>query len=168
MADELNHFVPVKRETPIEARDELSSGFAWKTSLAVLDLVIQHQAGLSFCVTPSLSTIQVVPEFSTRLPIAYAIRLGLGPTYPGRISLPQETLGFRRKGYSSLSRYLCRHHLFHFVQVPHGSPSTYHGMLPYRTGSLTKPSTVNFQSSGKPEDFGLPPALSFLIPQLRQ
>ena len=89
-----------------------------------LDLVIQHQAGLSFCVTPSLSTIRVVPEFSARLSIAYAFCLGLGPTYPGRISLPQETLGFRRKGYSSLSRYSCRHHLFHFVQVPFGSPST--------------------------------------------
>ena len=37
-----------------------------------LDLVIQHQAGLPFHVPPSLNTIPVVPEFSTRLPIAYA------------------------------------------------------------------------------------------------
>ena len=92
----------------------------------------QPHAGLPLYVTPSLNTIQVVPEFSTRLSIAYAIRLGLGPTYPGRISLPQETLGFRRKVYSSLSRYSCRHHLFYFVQVPFGSPSTYRRMLPYQ------------------------------------
>ena len=92
----------------------------------------QPHAGLPLYVTPSLNTIQVVPEFSTRLSIVYAIRLDLGPTYPGRISLPQETLGFRRKVYSSLSRYLCRHHLFYFVQVPFGSPSTYCRMLPYQ------------------------------------
>ena len=100
--------------------------------LCCLDPIIQDRADLSFCVTPSLSTVQVVPEFSPRLSIAYATSLGLGPTYPGRISLPQETLGFRRKVYSSLSRYSCRHHLFYFVQVPHGSPSLYRRMLPYQ------------------------------------
>ena len=63
-------------------------------------------------------------NFLPGYPSPTRFRLGLGPTYPGRISLPQETLGFRRKSYSLLSRYSCRHHLFHVVQVPFGSPST--------------------------------------------
>ena len=41
--------------------------------LNCLDMDNQSHAGLPLHVTPSLSTIQVVPEFSTRLPIAYAI-----------------------------------------------------------------------------------------------
>ena len=34
------------------------------------------------------------------LSIAYATRLGLGPTNPGTITVAQETLLFRRKGFS--------------------------------------------------------------------
>ena len=34
------------------------------------------------------------------LSIAYAIRLGLGPTNPGVINIAQETLLFRRTGFS--------------------------------------------------------------------
>ena len=37
---------------------------------------------------------------STDCPSPTLFSLGLGPAYPGRTSLPQETLGFRRAGFS--------------------------------------------------------------------
>src|SRR3954468_25010359 len=51
----------------------------------------------------------VVPEYQ---PVVHRLRLSASPslpTYPGRISLPQEPLGFRRRGFSPLSRYSCLH-----------------------------------------------------------
>src|ERR1039458_3108162 len=41
-------------------------------------------------------------------PVVHRLRLSASPelpTYPGRISLPQEPLGLRRRGFSPLSRY---------------------------------------------------------------
>ena len=38
-------------------------------------------------------------------------------TYPGRTNLPQETLDFRRQGFSPCSRYLFQHSLFCFVHM---------------------------------------------------
>ena len=40
------------------------------------------------------------------LSIAYATRLGLGPTNPGMITIAQETLLFRRKGFSPFLKLL--------------------------------------------------------------
>ena len=60
----------------------------------------QPRAGLSFCVTPSLKRSQGGTGILTRCPSPTPFGLGLGPTNPGRISLPQETLGFRREGFS--------------------------------------------------------------------
>src|SRR5436305_14829497 len=45
-------------------------------------------------------------------PVVHRLRLTASPslpTYHGRISLPQEPLGFRRRGFSPLSRYSCQH-----------------------------------------------------------
>src|SRR3954468_17137800 len=61
----------------------------------------------------------VVPEYQ---PVVHRLRLSASPslpTYPGRISLPQEPLGFRRRGFSPLSRYSCRHS--HSTTVHDGS-----------------------------------------------
>ena len=44
--------------------------------------------------------------------IAYALRLGLGPTNPEMITMAQETLLLRPRGFSPLSRYSFRHSLF--------------------------------------------------------
>src|ERR1039457_2755924 len=45
-------------------------------------------------------------------PVVHRLRLSASPylpTYPGRISLPQEPLGLRRRGFSPLSRYSYQH-----------------------------------------------------------
>src|SRR5580700_2083767 len=45
-------------------------------------------------------------------PVVHRLRLSaspLLPTYPGRISLPQEPLGLRRRSFSLLSRYSYQH-----------------------------------------------------------
>ena len=47
----------------------------------------------------------VVPEYQPDVHRLRHIVLGLGPTNPERTSLPQETLGFRRVGFSPTSRY---------------------------------------------------------------
>ena len=46
---------------------------------------------------------------STGCPSPTTFVLGLGPTNPERTSLPQETLGLRRVGFSPTLRYSCRH-----------------------------------------------------------
>lgn len=54
-----------------------------------------------------------------RLPIRYGFRLPLRVSpNPGRISLPQVTLGFRGEGFSPSSRYSCLHPHLDFVQQP--------------------------------------------------
>src|ERR1039458_949624 len=45
-------------------------------------------------------------------PVVHRLRLSASPElpiYPGRISLPQEPLGLRRRGFSPLSRYSYQH-----------------------------------------------------------
>ena len=56
-------------------------------------------ADIAFCVTPSIKH-QSRCRILTRFPSPTPLGLGLGPTDPGRISLAQETLGFRRTGFS--------------------------------------------------------------------
>ena len=53
-----------------------------------------------------LSSAQGGAGILTGYPSPTPFGLGLGPTNPGWTSLPQETLGFRRKGFSPLSRVL--------------------------------------------------------------
>ena len=51
----------------------------------------------------------VVPEYQPDVHRLRRVVLGLGPTNPERTSLPQETLGLRRVGFSPTLRYSCRH-----------------------------------------------------------
>ena len=68
---------------------------------------------------------------STGCPSPTTFVLGLGPTNPERTSLPQETLGFRRVGFSPTSRYSCRHSHFRTLQPSSRSTFAASGTLPY-------------------------------------
>jgi hypothetical protein len=68
---------------------------------------------------------------STGCPSPTTFVLGLGPTNPEWTSLPQETLGFRRVGFSPTSRYSCRHSHFRTLQPSSRSTFTASGTLPY-------------------------------------
>ena len=57
----------------------------------------------------AVQTISGGSGISTGCPSPTTFVLGLGPTNPEWTSLPQETLGFRRVGFSPTSRYSCRH-----------------------------------------------------------
>ena len=58
-------------------------------------------ADLPSCVPPSVQTLPRWYRNINLFPIAYAFRPRLRvSTYPGRTNLPQETLGFRRAGFS--------------------------------------------------------------------
>jgi hypothetical protein len=57
----------------------------------------------------AVQTIAGGSGISTGCPSPTTFVLGLGPTNPERTSLPQETLGFRRVGFSPTLRYSCRH-----------------------------------------------------------
>ena len=70
---------------------------------------------------------------STGCPSPTTFVLGLGPTNPERTSLPQETLGLRRVGFSPTSRYSCRHSHFRPLQPSSRSTFTADGTLPYQT-----------------------------------
>ena len=74
----------------------------------------------------------VVPEYQPDVHRLRRIVLGLGPTNPERTSLPQETLGFRRVGFSPTSRYSCRHS--HSCTLQPSLRSTFSACrtLPYR------------------------------------
>ena len=83
------------------------------------------------------------PGISTGYPSPTTFVLGLGPTNPERTSLPQETLGLRRVGFSPTLRYSCRHS--HFRSLQPSSRSTFTAeqnapLPPYdrRTGRLTR------------------------------
>ena len=60
---------------------------------------------------------------STGCPSPTTFVLGLGPTNPEWTSLPQETLGLRRVGFSPTVRYSCRHS--HFRSLQPSSRSTF-------------------------------------------
>src|SRR5687767_7154725 len=69
---------------------------------------------------------------STECPSPTTFVLGLGPTNPERTSLPQETLGIRRVGFSPTLRYSCRHSHFRTLQPSSRSTFSANGTLPYR------------------------------------
>jgi len=70
---------------------------------------------------------------STGCPSPTTFVLGLGPTNPEWTSLPQETLGLRRVGFSPTSRYSCRHSHFRSLQPSSRSTFTAGGTLPYHS-----------------------------------
>src|SRR5215213_9765284 len=69
---------------------------------------------------------------STGCPSPTTFVLGLGPTNPELTSLPQETLGIRRVGFSPTLRYSCRHSHFCTLQPSSRSTFTANRTLPYR------------------------------------
>jgi hypothetical protein len=74
----------------------------------------------------------VVPEYQPDVHRLRHIVLGLGPTNPERTSLPQETLGFRRVGFSPTLRYSCRHSHSCTLQPSLRSTFAANRTLPYR------------------------------------
>ena len=52
----------------------------------------------------------------TSCPSTTPLGLALGPTNPTRTDLPSETLDFRRRWFSHLSRYSCQHPHFQLLQ----------------------------------------------------
>ena len=91
----------------------------------------------------AVQTISGGSGISTGCPSPTTFVLGLGPTNPERTSLPQETLGLRRVGFSPTLRYSCRHS--HFCTLQPSSRSTFTAeqnapLPPYgrRTGRLTR------------------------------
>ena len=73
----------------------------------------------------------VVPEYQPDVHRLRRVVLGLGPTNPERTSLPQETLGIRRVGFSPTLRYSCRHSHFHPLQPSSRSTFSANRTLPY-------------------------------------
>ena len=101
------------------------------------------RAGLPFRVTPPFKHLTCSTGILTRYPSPTPFGLGLGPTNPERINLPQETLGFRREGFSpSLS-----------LLMPTVS-------LPFRPGALTislQPTTERSPTNRlHPKDLSIP------------
>ena len=77
-------------------------------------------AGLSFSVTPPLQLTGT--GLLTRSPSLTPFGLSLGPAYPARITLAQETLGLRRPGFSpGLSLLMSA---FSLPEPPNTLPST--------------------------------------------
>ena len=77
----------------------------------------------------------VVPEYQPDVHRLRRIVLGLGPTNPEWTSLPQETLGFRRVGFSPTFRYSCRHSHSYTLQSSLRSTFAACTTLPYRPRS---------------------------------
>ena len=80
----------------------------------------------------AVQTISGGSGISTGCPSPTTFVLGLGPTNPERTSLPQETLGLRRVGFSPTSRYSCRHSHSRALQPSSRLTFTARGTLPYR------------------------------------
>ncbi len=79
----------------------------------------------------AVQTISGGIGISTDCPSPTALALGLGPTNPERINLPQETLDIRRARFSRAFRYSCRHSHFRPLQPFSRSAFTADGTLPY-------------------------------------
>ena len=79
----------------------------------------------------AVQTISGGSGISTGCPSPTTFVLGLGPTNPERTSLPQETLGLRRVGFSPTSRYSCRHSHFRPLQPSSRSTFSANRTLPY-------------------------------------
>ena len=80
----------------------------------------------------AVQTISGGSGISTGCPSPTTFVLGLGPTNPERTSLPQETLGFRRVGFSPTLRYSCRHSHSRPLQPSLRSTFAANRTLPYR------------------------------------
>ena len=94
----------------------------------------QSDVSLSFCVPPSLKCDFSGAGILTCCPSPTLFSLGLGPTNPGRINLPQETLGFRREGFSpSFSLLMPAYSLPWPDTSPLGLACICQRMLPYRS-----------------------------------
>ena len=63
---------------------------------------IQHPDGLASCVTMNVKRVASGSRMLTASPSPTPFGLGLGPTHPGRINLPQEPLDFRRIRFSRI------------------------------------------------------------------
>ena len=83
----------------------------------------------------AVQTISGGIGISTDCPSSMAFALGLGPTNPERINLPQETLDIRRASFSLAFRYSCRHSHFRPLQPSSRSTFTADGTLPYHRGT---------------------------------
>ena len=79
----------------------------------------------------AVQTISGGSGISTGCPSPTTFVLGLGPTNPEWTSLPQETLGIRRVGFSPTSRYSCRHSHSRPLQPSSRSTFTADRTLPY-------------------------------------
>jgi hypothetical protein len=81
----------------------------------------------------------VVPEYQPDVHRLRRVVLGLGPTNPERTSLPQETLGLRRVGFSPTLRYSCRHSHSCTLQSSLRSTFAASRTLPYRPWPANRP-----------------------------
>ncbi len=81
----------------------------------------------------AVQTISGGSGISTGCPSPTTFVLGLGPTNPERTSLPQETLGLRRVGFSPTLRYSCRHSHSRPLQPSSRSTFAANRTLPYRS-----------------------------------
>ena len=79
----------------------------------------------------AVQTISGGSGISTGCPSPTTFVLGLGPTNPEWTSLAQETLGFRRVGFSPTLRYSCRHSHSRPLQPSSRSTFAANGTLPY-------------------------------------
>ncbi len=79
----------------------------------------------------AVQTISGGSGISTGCPSPTTFVLGLGPTNPERTSLPQETLGLRRVGFSPTLRYSCRHSHSRPLQPSSRSTFAANRTLPY-------------------------------------
>ena len=97
----------------------------------------------------AVQTISGGIGISTDCPSPTALALGLGPTNPERINLPQETLDIRRARFSRAFRYSCRHSHFRPLQPSSRSTFTADGTLPYhrtRTRRRTHNPKLRYQT----------------------
>ena len=81
----------------------------------------------------AVQTIVSGSGISTGCPSPTTFVLGLGPTDPEWTSLPQETLGIRRVGFSPTLRYSCRHSHFRPLQPSSRSTFPANRTLPYQS-----------------------------------
>jgi len=93
--------------------------------------------GLPSRVTPSVTVTGGI-GISTDCPSPTLFSLGLGPAYPGRTSLPQETLGFRRAGFSPA-----------FSLTHTGILSSVRSTTPYGIASLHTERSPTFSEVGR-------------------
>ena len=92
----------------------------------------------------------VVPEYQPDVHRLRRVVLGLGPTNPEWTSLPQETLGFRRVGFSPTFRYSCRHSHSCTLQPSFRSTFAACRTLPYRPRSANGSQARSFGARLKP------------------